>query len=185
MIYSYQGLFPRIAQSVFIAPSADIIGDVSIADHASAWFHVTIRGDVHYIKIGSKTNIQDNSLLHVTKSKCPLNIGDGVTIGHHVVLHGCTIGNNVLIGMGAIVLDGVEIGSDSIIAAGSLIREGQKFPQGVLVAGLPADIKRKLTFDEIQKNREYAQNYVNYKDNYLDPENFCAIEEEKKSERKN
>jgi len=179
MVFSYKGVLPKIAGSVFIAPSADIIGDVNIGDHSSVWFHVTIRGDVHFIKIGSKTNIQDNSLLHVTNGKFPLTIGSGVTIGHHVVLHGCAIGNNVLIGMGAILLDGVEIGSDSIVAAGSLIREGQSFPRGVLIAGLPGKTKRKLTAAEITKNREYAQNYVNYKNNYLDPENFCVIVEEK------
>jgi carbonic anhydrase/acetyltransferase-like protein (isoleucine patch superfamily) len=178
MIYSYKKLSPQIAQSAFIAPSADIIGDVSIADDSSVWFHVTIRGDVHFIKIGTETNIQDNSLLHVTNGKFPLTIGNSVTVGHHVTLHGCTIGNNVLIGMGAIVLDGVEIGSDSVVAAGSLIRENQTFPDGVLIAGLPAEIKRQLTSGELNMNRTYAQNYVTYKNNYLHPEKFCSIVEE-------
>jgi len=179
MIYNYCGVKPQIAATAFIAPSADIIGDVSIGDHTSVWFHVTIRGDVHYIKIGSETNVQDNSLLHVTNGKFPLHIGDGITIGHHVLLHGCRIGNNVLVGMGTIVLDGAVIGSDSIIAAGSLIREGQKFPDGVLIAGIPGKIKHELRNDQINKNREYARNYIKYKNRYMNPENFCTIVEDK------
>ena len=182
MIYTYCGITPEISESVFIAPSADIIGDVVIGADSSVWFNVTIRGDVHFIRIGSETNIQDNSLLHVTNGRFPLNIGNRVTIAHQVVLHGCTIEDNSLIGMGAIILDGVTIGSDSIVAAGSIAREGKEFPSGVLVAGFPAEIKRKLRAEEIEKNRIYSANYVDYKRKYMIPENFCPSVEDMKSE---
>lgn len=172
MIYSYKEFIPSIHESVFVAPSADIIGDVSIGKKSSIWFNVTIRGDVHYIKIGENTNIQDNSMLHVTNNVYPLNLGDNVTVGHNVSLHGCTIGNTTLIGIGAIILDDAEIGENSIVGAGSLVREGKKFPPGVLVAGSPAKIKRDLRDDEIQKNRQYASNYVEYRNSFLNKDVF-------------
>ncbi|TFH02753.1 MAG: gamma carbonic anhydrase family protein [Calditrichales bacterium] len=177
MIYKFENLNPHIGENVFIAPSADIIGDVTLADDCSIWFNVTVRGDVHYIKIGKKTNIQDNSVLHVTNGIFPLNIGEMVTVGHGAILHGCTIGNNALIGMGAVILDGAEISDNSIVAAGSLVREGQHFPEGILIAGSPARVKRKLRDDEIEKNLLYARNYLNYKTKYMDTNDFKIIEE--------
>lgn len=137
MLYRYKKFTPKLGKNIFIAPTACIIGDVSIGEGSSVWFNVTIRGDVHFIKIGMYTNIQDNCILHVTKGKHPLVIGNNITVGHGVILHGCTVKDNSLIGMGAIVLDGAEISEDSIVAAGSLVREGAKFPAGNLIAGTP------------------------------------------------
>jgi carbonic anhydrase/acetyltransferase-like protein (isoleucine patch superfamily) len=175
MIYTYKNFQPDIHHSVFIAPSSDIIGNITIGKNSSIWFNVTARADVHFIKIGNESNVQDNTVLHVTNGIYPLVIGDRVTIGHGVALHGCTIGNTTLIGIRAIILDGAEIGENSIVAAGSLIREGKKFPTGVLIAGNPAEIKRKLTEEEINKNLRYASNYVEYSKSYLENGNFNKI----------
>ena len=177
MIYQYKELRPTIANTVFIAPNTNIIGDVTIGSNSSIWFNVTIRGDVHFIKIGNYTNIQDHCLLHVTNGKFPLIIGDKVTIGHSCILHGCTIQSNTLIGMGATILDDVEIGEYSIVAAGSLLREGQKFQAGVLIAGNPAQVKRELNGLEKDRNLRYAENYIKYKNNYLNRSQFFRIEE--------
>ena len=173
MIYQYKDYKPKLGKNVFIAPSADVIGNVSVGNDCGIWFNVTIRGDVHYIKIGDETNIQDNSILHVTNGKFPLNIGNRVTVAHGVALHGCTINDQTLVGIGAIVLDNVEVGEKSIIAAGSLLREGKKFPAQSLIAGFPARVIRPLEFDEIKKNLQYAKNYVDYKNEYL--RNFNKI----------
>ncbi len=172
MVFSYKEFIPNIHESVFVAPSADIIGDIIIGKNSSVWFNVTIRADVHFIRIGESTNVQDNSILHVTNGVHPLIIEDNVTIGHNVSLHGCTIGNTTLIGIGAIVLDDAEIGENSIVGAGSLVRESKKFPPGVLIAGSPAEIKRDLKDYEIQKNKLYATNYIEYSQSYLDKDIF-------------
>ena len=177
MIFKYKEYKPRLGNNVFVAPSADIIGNVSIGDNCSVWFNVTIRGDVHYIKIGDDTNIQDNSILHVTNGKFPLNIGNRVTVAHGVALHGCTIHDQTLVGIGAIVLDDVEVGKNSIIAAGSLLREGTIFPGSSLIAGSPARIVRPLEKEEIKKNLQYARNYIDYKNSYLNKNNFQTIKE--------
>jgi carbonic anhydrase/acetyltransferase-like protein (isoleucine patch superfamily) len=173
MIYKYKNYKPVLGNNIFIAPSADIIGNVSIGDDSSIWFNVTIRGDVHYIKIGEGTNIQDNSVLHVTNSRYPLNIGNRVTVAHGVALHGCTINDQTLVGMGAIVLDDVEVGEKAIIAAGSLLREGHKYPGSSLIAGSPARVIRPLKEEELEKNLHYARNYIDYKNEYL--RNFNKI----------
>ena len=178
MIYSYKSIHPVIAEDVFIAPSADVIGNVTIGRNSGIWFHVTIRGDVHYIRIGEETNIQDNAVLHVTNGRYPLNIGNRVTIAHNVTVHGCTIEDNSLIGMGAVILDDAVIDQYSLVAAGSLIREGNKFPPGVLIAGTPAKVIRELTEEEKNKNLIYASNYVKYKNEYLDSAIFNPIAEE-------
>lgn len=167
MIYRYKEYIPKIGKNVFIAPSADVIGNVSLGDDCGVWFNVTIRGDVHYINIEDETNIQDNSILHVTNGRFPLNIGKRVTIAHGVTLHGCTINDQTLVGIGAIILDDVEVGEKSIIAAGSLLREGNKFPAKHLIAGFPARVIRPLKDDEIKKNFQYARNYIEYKNEYL------------------
>jgi len=177
MIYRYKEFLPVTGKGVFIAPGADVIGNVTIGDDCGIWFNVTIRGDVHYIRIGERTNIQDNSILHVTNSLFPLEIGSRVTVAHGVILHGCNIGDNTLIGMGTTVLDNAQIGSDSVIAAGSLIREGRTFPDGVLIAGAPAMVKRPLRKEEIDKNRKYSENYVQYKNEYLNRKTFAPVEE--------
>ncbi|MFM8551057.1 MAG: gamma carbonic anhydrase family protein [Nitrospiraceae bacterium] len=167
MIRSYQGVKPTIAKSAFIEETAVIVGDVVIGEDSSAWFHSVIRGDVHYIRIGCRTNVQDLSMLHVTHDTHPLSIGDDVTIGHHVVLHGCTIKDRVLIGMGAIIMDGAVIGEDCVVGAGALVTEGTIVPPKSLILGSPAKVKRPVTQEELDWIRESAQNYVRYAKTYL------------------
>ena len=160
MILPHHGKWPEIHETTFVAPSADIIGEVSIGEKSSVWFQVVIRGDVNWIKIGSRTNIQDHSMLHVTRRKSPLTIGDEVTIGHRVTLHGCTVGNRVLLGMGCIILDDAQIGDDCIVGAGALITKGTIVPAGSLVIGSPAKVSRPLRPEEIAFLKESAENYV-------------------------
>ncbi len=166
MIYSYKDTTPQIPDSVFVAPNATIVGDVEIGKDSGIWFNSVIRGDVNEIRIGAKTNIQDGSILHVTLKKWPLYIGNNVTIGHGVILHGCTVSDNCLIGMGATVLDGARIGEFCLIAAGSLVLEGTKIPKQSLVAGVPAIVKRTLSDEEVEKIKASAARYVNYKNSY-------------------
>lgn len=161
-IISYRGITPKIHPSVFLCEGVRIIGDVEIGEDCSVWYNTVIRGDVHYIRIGSRTNIQDMSMLHVTNGRFPLNIGSGVLVAHSVTLHGCTLNDNCMIGIGANVLDGSVVESGSIVAAGSLIREGFLVPSGTLAAGVPAKIVRDLTGKEIEKIGRMVDNYVNY-----------------------
>jgi len=157
-----RGFQPEIPQDVFVAESAAIIGDVKIGSKASIWYNVTIRGDVMPIKIGAETNIQDNSVLHGTYEEYGCTIGKRVTVGHSVILHGCTIGDCSLIGMGSIIMDGAEIGEHSLVAAGSLITEGKKFPPRSLIVGRPALVKRTLTDQEVQDLETSADHYLMY-----------------------
>ncbi len=167
MIKPYRGVLPTIASSAFIEDTAVIIGDVAIHPESSVWFNTVIRGDVHYIRIGHRTNIQDLSLLHVTHDLYPLVIGDDVTVGHHVVLHGCTIHDRVLIGMGSILMDGATIEEDCIIGAGALITEGMVIPSHSLALGSPARVKRPLSEKELAWIKESAHNYVRYARQYV------------------
>jgi len=160
MILPHHSKWPKIHETTFVAPSADIIGEVEIGEQSSVWFQVVIRGDVNWIKIGSRTNIQDASMLHVTRKTSPLKVGDDVTVGHSVTLHGCTVGNRVLVGMGAVVLDDAEIGDDSIIGAGALVTKGKKFPPRSLIVGSPAKVSRELTPEELAFLPKSADNYV-------------------------
>jgi gamma-carbonic anhydrase len=144
-ILPYKGIVPRLHESVTVFDGACITGDVEIGEDSTVWFNSVIRGDVNTIRIGKRTNVQDLSMLHVTQEQYPLVIGNDVTLGHSVTVHGCTIQDFVLIGMGARVLDGVVVGSHSIVAAGSVVRERFQVPSGVLVAGTPAKIIRDLT----------------------------------------
>lgn len=166
MIKPYLGIYPTIHESVFICEGAHIIGDVVLEKDVSVWFNAVIRGDVNYIRVGERTNIQDGSILHVTYKKYPLIVGADVTVGHGVILHGCTVKNSVLIGMGAVLLDNSVINSDSFIAAGTLIKENFTVPEGVLVAGVPGKVVRDLRDDEIEKIRQSARNYMMYVNNY-------------------
>jgi carbonic anhydrase/acetyltransferase-like protein (isoleucine patch superfamily) len=168
MIRSFQGACPTIADSAYIEDTAVIIGDVVIGERASVWFHTVVRGDVHYIRIGDRTNVQDLCMLHVTHDTHPLVIGHDVTIGHRVVLHGCTVKDRVLIGMGAVIMDGAVIGEDSIVGAGALVTEGTVVPPKSLILGTPAKVKRPVTENELSWIRESAENYVRYARQYMD-----------------
>lgn len=157
---------PKLAESVFRVESAEIIGDVEIGAESSLWFQVVVRGDVNYIRIGARTNIQDGTVIHVTHKINPTIIGDDVTIGHNVTLHGCKIGNRCLIGMGAVVMDRAEVADDAMVAAGALVTPGTHVPSGTLYAGSPAKYKRDLSDREVMDLAQSAQNYLNYVKNY-------------------
>ncbi|MCW8810726.1 MAG: gamma carbonic anhydrase family protein [Ignavibacteriaceae bacterium] len=161
-LFPYEGFYPTIGKNVFLASGVKLIGNVEIGNNSSIWYNTIIRGDVHYIKIGEDTNIQDCSMLHVTNGKYPLNIGNRVTIGHSVALHGCKLNDLCLIGIGAIVLDGAIIESNSMVAAGALVKQNFIVPSGKLVAGVPAKIIRNLTREEILDFEESAKRYVKY-----------------------
>jgi gamma-carbonic anhydrase len=165
-IIQYKNRIPKLHSSVFVAEGAKIIGDVEIGEYSGIWFNTVIRGDVNFIRIGSRTNVQDNSVLHVTTKTAPLNIGSDITIGHSALLHGCTIEDCCLVGMGAIVLDRAYIHQNSMIAAGAIVLEDFHVPAGMLVAGIPAKIKRPLTEEEKQFIRQSAENYVSYAQEY-------------------
>lgn len=167
MLRTFQGIAPTVPASCYIEDTGIVIGDVVMGENCSVWFHAVIRGDVHFIRIGHRTNVQDLSMLHVTHDTHPLIIGDDVTIGHHVVLHGCTIHNRVLVGMGAIIMDGAVIGEDSVVGAGALVTENTIVPPKSLILGSPAKVKRPVTDQELAWIRESAQNYIRYSRQYL------------------
>lgn len=167
MIRTFQGIKPTIPDSCFIEDTAVVIGDVVMGEACSVWFNAVIRGDVHYIRIGNRTNVQDLCMLHVTHDTHPLIIGNEVTIGHSVVLHGCNIKDRVLVGMGAIVMDGAVIGEDSVVGAGALVVEGTIVPPKSLILGSPAKVKRAVTEQELAWVKESAENYVQYARQYL------------------
>lgn len=150
---------PQIGEKCFIASNATIIGEVQIKDRSSVWFGAVVRGDVHKIEIGEETNIQDLTMCHVSYQKAGLKIGDQVTIGHSCILHGCTIGNRVLVGMGTTIMDHADIGDDCVIGAGSLVTENTKIPSGSLAFGRPAKVIRPLTLDEISGVQKSAKHY--------------------------
>ncbi len=165
-IYQLGKWVPNIGESTFIADSADVIGRITIADHASLWFGVVARADVDTITIGENTNIQDQSMLHVSGG-FPLSIGKNVTLGHRVTAHGCTIGDHCLIGMGAIILDGAVIGEHSLVAAGSLVPPGRVYPPRSFLMGSPAKVVRELTASEIEQYGSHYKAYLKEKDEYL------------------
>jgi gamma-carbonic anhydrase len=166
MIRAYRGVVPKIAASAYIDPSAQVIGDVEIGERSSVWPNVTIRGDVNHIRIGDESNVQDNCVIHVEHDTYPTIIGNRVTVGHSVTLHGCVIEDDALIGIGAIVLNGATVGKGAIIAAGSLVPERMEVPAGTLVMGVPAKVRRETTPEEQARFRENAQNYVKYRETY-------------------
>lgn len=160
LIRAFRGKLPQIDPTVFVAENATIVGDVTIGPHSSIWFGTVVRGDVFHIRIGQETSVQDNTVIHVTHDRYPTVIGDRVTIGHSVTLHGCTIGDLCIIGMGASVLDQAEIGARSIVGAGALVTPGTKIPPGHLAVGAPARVKRALTEDELRWLESSAAHYV-------------------------
>ncbi len=166
MILPYKGILPRLHETVFVEESARVIGEVEAGEYSSFWFNSVVRGDVNYIRIGARTNVQDNSTLHVTKDTFPLILGDDITVGHNVVLHGCIVRDRCLIGMGAIVLDNAEIGAGSMIAAGALVTEGTVIPPGSLVMGIPGRVVRRLAPDEVKRILNSALNYTAYAKDY-------------------
>jgi carbonic anhydrase/acetyltransferase-like protein (isoleucine patch superfamily) len=166
MIRTYKDKTPQFDETVFIEDSAQVIGDVVIGPHSSIWFNTTVRGDVYYIRIGSYTNIQDNSVLHVSKDTFATILEDYVTVGHSVTLHGCHIKSNNLIGIGSIVMDDVVIEENCIIAAGALVSPGTKVPPRSLMMGVPAKRVREITDEEVARIRQYALNYFEYKETY-------------------
>ena len=168
-LFPYKDFYPKLHKSVFLASGAKIIGDVEIGENSSVWYNTVIRGDVNYVRIGSMTNVQDSSMLHVTNNKYPLVIGSKVTIGHSVTLHGCILKDTCLIGMGAVVLDGAVVEEKAMVAAGAVVKPGSVVPSGKLAAGVPANISdeemldfessaaryveyTKITIDSLQKN---------------------------------
>jgi carbonic anhydrase/acetyltransferase-like protein (isoleucine patch superfamily) len=167
MIRSYQGITPKLGERVYVDESAQVIGDVELGDHASVWMCAVIRGDVHSIRIGAYSNIQDNCVVHVFKEQHPTVVADHVTVGHSVTLHGCRIDSHCLIGMGAVILNDAHVGEECIVAAGTLVPEGMKIPPRSLVMGVPAKFRRQITEEEREGLRRYAANYFDYKESYL------------------
>jgi carbonic anhydrase/acetyltransferase-like protein (isoleucine patch superfamily) len=155
-------------KKVFIAENAVVIGDITVHDDVSIWYNVVLRGDVERIEIGRCTNVQDGSVIHVTKDKYPTVLKDYVTVGHSVTLHGCTIESNVLVGIGSVILDNSVIGENSIVAAGSLVPPGKAYEAGSLIMGSPAKAVKKLSDEDIKGIRDYADRYVMYKNVYID-----------------
>ena len=161
-LFPYLDTFPKLHPSVFLASGVKIIGNVEIGENSSVWYNTVVRGDVHYIRIGVMTNVQDCSMLHVTNGKFPLNIGNKVTIGHSVTLHGCTVNDLCLIGMGSVILDGAVVEEKSLVAAGSVVKPNFVVPTGTLAAGVPAKIVRELKTEELEEFEKSAQRYVKY-----------------------
>jgi carbonic anhydrase/acetyltransferase-like protein (isoleucine patch superfamily) len=166
MLRPYRGKMPSVHPTAFVDESAQVIGDVEIGAESSVWMNVVVRGDVNSIRIGDRSNVQDGTVVHVMHETHPTRIGDDVTIGHGAIVHGCTVGNRVLIGMGAILLNGAAVGEDSIVAAGSLVTEGAAIPARSLVMGAPARVVRGLRNDEVASILEYSANYVRYRRDY-------------------
>lgn len=166
MIRSFRGIAPRIADSAYVDPSAQVIGDVTLGERSSVWPNASLRGDIGPIRIGTDTNIQDNSVLHID-TDFPLTIGDRVTVGHSVTLHGCTVEDDSLIGIGAIVLNGARIGKGSVVAAGSLVPEGAEVAPATLVMGVPAKPRRPVTEEERARFGEGVGHYVEKAQIYL------------------
>ena len=167
MIRSYQGRMPQIPASCYVDPSAQIIGDVILGEHSSVWVNAVLRGDVHSIRVGANSNVQDCSVLHGQRNLYPVIVGDWVTIGHNATVHGCVVEDAVLIGIGARVLNNCLIGEGSLIASGAVVPEGTQVPPRTLWAGVPAKLRRELSEADRAKILEYAQNYLDYTEIFL------------------
>jgi carbonic anhydrase/acetyltransferase-like protein (isoleucine patch superfamily) len=163
VILPVKGIAPSFGNDNFIAPNATIVGEVTTGNECSFWFNAVVRGDVNYITLGNKVNVQDNAVIHGTYEKNPTTIGNNVSIGHNAIVHGCTIHDNVLIGMGAIVMDKVVVGSNSIVAAGAVVLEGTVIPEGSIFAGVPAKKVKDISAEKIKGEIErIANNYIKY-----------------------
>jgi carbonic anhydrase/acetyltransferase-like protein (isoleucine patch superfamily) len=168
MLKNFQEKQPKIHDSVFVAETAVIIGDVEIGKDSSVWYGCILRGDVNYIRIGERTNIQDASVIHVSSGTHPTVLEDEITVGHRVTLHGCYVETGCLIGINSVILDGARIGRNSLVAAGSLVTPNTRIPEGSLVMGSPAKVKRALTAEEIKDLEKFWRNYVEYSQIYLE-----------------
>jgi carbonic anhydrase/acetyltransferase-like protein (isoleucine patch superfamily) len=166
MLRPYRGRLPKVHPTAYVDQSAQVVGDVEIGADSSVWMNTVVRGDVNFIRIGARSNVQDGTIVHVMHDMHPTRIGDDVTIGHAAIVHGCTIGDRVLIGMGATLLNGATVGEDSIVAAGTLLTEGMIVPPRSLVMGRPGKVRRALTDLEVAEILEYATRYVRYKKDY-------------------
>ena len=166
-LQTFNSINPKVHDTVFIAESAAVIGDVEIGEDSSVWFGSVIRGDVNYIRIGARTNIQDHSIIHVNTGTHPTILEDEITVGHRVTLHGCHVESGCLVGIGSIVLDGARIGGRSLIAAGSLVTPNTQIPPRSLVMGAPAGVKRELTDEELASISRNWQSYVDLKRSYM------------------
>ena len=166
LVLPHHGVTPAVPPSVYIAPTAAVIGDVVLGELASVWFGAVVRGDVHFIRIGDETNVQDGTIVHVTNGRFPTHIGRRITIGHGAIVHGSTIEDLCLIGMGARVLDGAVIPHASLVAAGAVVLEGSRFPERSLIAGVPARARRTLTDEEVARIEESADHYIEYARGY-------------------
>lgn len=167
MLRSFAGRLPIIHESSYVDVSAQVLGEVTLGQQSSVWMNAVLRGDVHSIHIGHRSNVQDNAVLHGQRGVWPVVVGDGCTIGHGAIVHGCVLEDDVLVGMGAAILNGARIGAGSIIAAGAVVTEGTQVPPGSLVAGVPGKVKRSLNSTDLDLIRTYAQNYVEYTAVYL------------------
>ena len=168
IVRAYKGKSPKLGERVFVAENAALIGNVEVGNDCSIWYGTVLRGDVHFITVGSRTNIQDNCTVHVTNERFPTVIAEEVTIGHGVIVHGCTIKRGALIGMGSRILDGAVIGEQALVGAGALVPEGMHVPPRTLVVGVPARVKRALTDEEVERLEQSWKNYVEYKETYLE-----------------
>jgi carbonic anhydrase/acetyltransferase-like protein (isoleucine patch superfamily) len=170
MIRTYQGRVPQVPASCYVDLSAQLLGDVTLGEHSSVWMNAVLRGDVHSIRVGANSNVQDCAVLHGQRNLYPVIVGDWVTIGHNATVHGCVVEDAVLVGMGATILNGCRIGSGSIIAAGAVVPEGTIVPPKTLWAGVPAKLRRQLSDADHALILEYAQNYLDYTEIYLNGE---------------
>ena len=169
MLRIFRNHAPKVAPSAYVDDSAQVIGDVVIGEESSVWMNAVVRGDVNHIRIGSRTNVQDGTIVHVMREPShPTTVGDDVTVGHGVILHGCSVADRCLIGMGAILLNGSSVGEDCIVAAGTLLPEGMAVPARSLVMGTPGKVRRSLTDDEVAFILQSAQNYVTYRLDYCE-----------------
>src|SRR4029078_9379174 len=168
MLRPYKGTLPRVHAAAYVDITAQVIGDVEIGEASSIWMNAVVRGDVHWIRIGARSNVQENTTIHVMTATHPTTIGDEVTIGHGAVVHGCTLHDRILIGMGAIALNGVDVGEASMVAAGTQLAEGTRVPPRSLVMGSPGKVRRELSDDDVRSIRVYAERYVEYRLDYMD-----------------
>lgn len=175
-ICSFENRVPRIGARVFVAPTATVLGEVELGDDVSIWFNVVLRGDIHWIRIGNRSNIQDGTIVHVENGLYPTILEEEVSIGHGAILHGCTIGGGTLVGMGAKILNNATIGEQCIVAAGAVVREGFEVPPRSLVAGVPATVKRRLSDEECLHGSEISRRYIGYKERYITDRESVVIE---------